>query len=445
MVLNFSAYAIFVAPFRCGLRLRDMTHHNDLIPLPMTTKPTHLDLSRRERQIIDILYARGRATAAEVQAALPDPPSYSAVRAMLRILEDKGHVKHEQDGPRYVYVPTVGHDNAKRSALHHMLKTFFDGSTEQAISALLDDSASKCPMRSSIGSRGSSTRPATPEHDHGHHEPRRGSSGTGWLPLADAIPKATLSVRHRRDRIARVAPGSRGRAPSNVDAGAGQRTRPAALSLALPRWQLPLVTVTVCVHESCRSGQSLPQPALESTAIAPAPPRLHTATRTAVTPAGTETSTPIRRARVCRCRISPGRTHCWRSGLSVQDWCCCGSRPVCWASSGCPGVPSTSPTRRGCRWRARWRRSSGVSPRLMFLRSGRAAMPMAWGFSGPAVLMPSDADHWPAERLRIVLLHELAHVKRRDCLTHMLAQIACAALLVQSARVDGRAAPAHRT
>jgi BlaI family transcriptional regulator, penicillinase repressor len=107
----------------------------------MTT--THRDLSRRERQILDILYQRGRATAAEVQTALPEPPSYSAVRALLRILEEKGHVRHHQDGPRYVYLPTVGRDNAKRSALRHMLQTFFDGSAEQAISALLDDSSSK--------------------------------------------------------------------------------------------------------------------------------------------------------------------------------------------------------------------------------------------------------------------------------------------------------------
>lgn len=107
------------------------------------TKPTHRDLSRRERQIVDILYARGRSTAAEVQAALPDPPSYSAVRAMLRILEDKGHVRHEQDGPRYVYAPTLARDNAKRSALRHVLQTFFDGSAEQAISALLDDRSGK--------------------------------------------------------------------------------------------------------------------------------------------------------------------------------------------------------------------------------------------------------------------------------------------------------------
>ena len=111
------------------------------------TRQTHNDLSRRERQIIDILYAHGRATAAEVQAALPDPPSYSAVRAMLRILEEKGHVKHEQDGPRYVYVPTVARDNAKRSALRHMLQTFFDGSAEQAISALLDDSSTRLSDR----------------------------------------------------------------------------------------------------------------------------------------------------------------------------------------------------------------------------------------------------------------------------------------------------------
>jgi predicted transcriptional regulator len=101
------------------------------------------DLSRRERQIMDVLYSSGRSTAAEVQAAMPEPPSYSAVRAMLRILEEKGHVRHEQDGPRYVYVPTVGRDSAKRSAMRHMLRTFFDGSAEQAIAALLDDSSAK--------------------------------------------------------------------------------------------------------------------------------------------------------------------------------------------------------------------------------------------------------------------------------------------------------------
>lgn len=108
----------------------------------MSTRPEQ-HLSRRERQIMDILFANGRATAAEVQTALPDPPSYSAVRAMLRILEDKGHVRHEHDGPRYIYAPTVARENAKKSAIRHVLHTFFEGSASQAISALLDDDASQ--------------------------------------------------------------------------------------------------------------------------------------------------------------------------------------------------------------------------------------------------------------------------------------------------------------
>jgi predicted transcriptional regulator len=95
-------------------------------------------LSRRERQIMDIVYARGQATAAEVAAALPDPPSYSAVRALLRILERKGHLRHQQDGPRYIFVPTVPRDRARRSALRNLVRTFFDGSSAQAAAALLD-------------------------------------------------------------------------------------------------------------------------------------------------------------------------------------------------------------------------------------------------------------------------------------------------------------------
>ena len=102
----------------------------------------HADLSRRERQIMEIIYRRGRATAAEVMDDLPDPPSYSAVRAMLRILEEKGHLTHEYDGPRYVFSPTVSRQAARRSALAQMVHTFFDGSASQAVAALLDMSAS---------------------------------------------------------------------------------------------------------------------------------------------------------------------------------------------------------------------------------------------------------------------------------------------------------------
>lgn len=97
-------------------------------------------LSRRERQIMDVLHARAQATAAEVLAALPDPPSYSAVRALLRILEEKGHVKHHRDGARYVYLPRVSKEAARKSALRRVVSTFFQGSVTQAMAALLESS-----------------------------------------------------------------------------------------------------------------------------------------------------------------------------------------------------------------------------------------------------------------------------------------------------------------
>jgi BlaI family transcriptional regulator, penicillinase repressor len=108
----------------------------------MSDNPHH-QLSRRERQIMDIIYQRGQATAAEVLENLPNPPGYSAVRAMLRLLEEKGYLKHEQDGPRYLFKPTLAREKARKSAMKQMLETFFDGSTEQAVAALLNLSKSK--------------------------------------------------------------------------------------------------------------------------------------------------------------------------------------------------------------------------------------------------------------------------------------------------------------
>ena len=100
-------------------------------------------LSRRERQIMDILYQRGKLSAADVREAMPDAPSYSAVRAMLRVLEEKGHVKHQAQGLKYVYVPVVTRDKAKRSAVKHLLDTFFSDSPEQVVAALLDVSSTR--------------------------------------------------------------------------------------------------------------------------------------------------------------------------------------------------------------------------------------------------------------------------------------------------------------
>ena len=101
-------------------------------------KPLHLELSRRERQIVDVIYRLGRATAAEVTANLPDPPTSTAVRTMLRILEDTGHIRHEQEGVRFVYMPRLPREQARKSVLSHVVHTFFNGSPQQAMATLLD-------------------------------------------------------------------------------------------------------------------------------------------------------------------------------------------------------------------------------------------------------------------------------------------------------------------
>ena len=105
----------------------------------------HTVLSRRERQIMDIIYQRRQATVADVMEHLPDPPSYSAVRALLRVLEEKGHVRHKHDGPRYVFYPTVSRHRARRSALKQVVGTFSEATPDQAVATLLDMSAKEMP------------------------------------------------------------------------------------------------------------------------------------------------------------------------------------------------------------------------------------------------------------------------------------------------------------
>src|SRR6188472_662581 len=109
----------------------------------MSTTHLHAALSRRERQIMDILFRRGRATAAEVMADLPGEPSSSTVRTQLRILEEKGHVRHQEEGLRYVYFPVVARHAARKSALRHLVDTFFEGSAEKAVAALLGGEGSR--------------------------------------------------------------------------------------------------------------------------------------------------------------------------------------------------------------------------------------------------------------------------------------------------------------
>ncbi len=101
------------------------------------------NLSRRERQIMDIIYELNRATAQQVLERMPNPPSYSSVRALLRVLEEKGHLVHRQDGPRYVFSPTLPREEARQDALKHLMETFFDGSTEKVVAAVLGMSDDK--------------------------------------------------------------------------------------------------------------------------------------------------------------------------------------------------------------------------------------------------------------------------------------------------------------
>jgi predicted transcriptional regulator len=109
----------------------------------MPAKRTPALLTKRERQIVDALYRLGRATAAEIMAAVPGAPTYSTVRTQLRVLEAKGHVRHEEQGLRYVYMPTVPRSAARKSALKHLVETFFDGSSAKAVAALLGGEASR--------------------------------------------------------------------------------------------------------------------------------------------------------------------------------------------------------------------------------------------------------------------------------------------------------------
>ncbi len=106
-------------------------------------EPAEDKLSRRERQIMDVLYQRQRASAAEIRESLASPPSYSAVRALLRILEDKGHIRHAEKDLRYVYFPTVSRRRVRRAALRHLVETFFEGSAAQTVATLLDPSTAR--------------------------------------------------------------------------------------------------------------------------------------------------------------------------------------------------------------------------------------------------------------------------------------------------------------
>ena len=263
----------------------------------MTTRPTHHDLSRRERQIVDILYARGKATAAEVQAALPDPPSYSAVRAMLRILEEKGHVKHEQDGPRYVTFQRLGATTPSARRCTTSSRLFSTARRNRRFP--------RC-WTTGIQAVGCRTRPARPPDrpgsQHGSAMMRLNdfflSPAAGpWLALADAILKATIlfAAAGLASVLLRKATAAARHLVWSL-ALVSAMALP-VLSFALPRWQVRVVTVTPLTTVA-----AVPQ---EQPADAPATanrsgPVSHLAAR--VAHAGTPPAGTARRPRCLRLR-----------------------------------------------------------------------------------------------------------------------------------------------
>jgi HEAT repeat protein/beta-lactamase regulating signal transducer with metallopeptidase domain len=271
------------------------------------------------------------------------------------------------------------------------------------------------------------------------------ASGTAWLPLADAILKATLlfAAAGLASLVLRRASAAT-RHLLWMLALVSALALP-VLSLALPRWQLPIVTLA---SSSITSPGSITSPAttgsptsVASTAGAVEPATASIPARAFRNPIA---APPAVRHSAPAAEVVPAASPEPRAAwlLSLQNLSWPYALLIVWTMGAALVLLRLLTGLLGVQWLSRrtervtdapWlplarslASGLGLSHRLVFLRSGRAAMPMAWGILHPAVLMPSDADTWPSERLRIVLLHELAHVKRRDCLTHMLAQISCA-------------------
>lgn len=244
------------------------------------------------------------------------------------------------------------------------------------------------------------------------------SAGASWISVADAIAKASLLFA-AAGLVAFVL--RRGSAAARhmiwTLALLSVLVLP-ALSMALPRWQLPLLTLERESPQLSASSSQLPAPSSRLPGVSSQLKRTPSVSADVAAAPWTE-SAPARKPMSWSALLLT----VWLIGASlILGRLCAGVIAVQWIARRTERVVDAP-------WLAQARSLAadlGVSPRVMFLRSNGAAMPMAWGIFRPAVLMPAGADHWPAERLRIVLLHELAHVKRRDCLTHMLAQISCA-------------------
>ncbi|KPK79636.1 MAG: hypothetical protein AMJ81_12980, partial [Phycisphaerae bacterium SM23_33] len=326
----------------------------------------HNQLSRRERQIMDIVYARGVASASRVLEDMPDPLSRATVRTMLRILEEKGHLKHHKQGREFIYQPTRPRRRVGQSALRRVLNTFFDGSLEQV--AMRKASAAARQL-------------------------------VWLLAMASLLVLPVLSVALPAWQVlpgwarveARLAPGpAEGIGPDKTKEPAGEMiSHEPAFDPALEPPVDP--AKETAAHEiEPAIGAAAPVPPPKEPLLAAALPWA-----AAVWALGTL---------VCLAPLLLGRLSLWR-------------------------------LRRGCRpldggtWQALLndaRLKLGLTRPVALLQSHRRTMPMIWGILRPKLLLPAEADHWPAERRWVVLLHELGHAKRWDCLAKLIAHLACA-------------------
>ncbi len=328
--------------------------------------------SRRERQIMDALYGLERATAAQIHEAMAEPPSYTAVRTLLTILEKKGHVRHESDGVRYVYEPVAAREDAGKDAIQTLKKTFFDDSAERLVAALLLDARKISPLWTNSG-------PAGRAADRQGAEGRTMTLLQGILIGLEAAGASVL-----------LPPMAWLLAKTYRRSAAGRRlvwVTAFAMLLGLPI--LALVAPSLAVI-------ALPAPA-PAPALAPVPVAV------AADPApggfGWFDLIPIAAA-------------VWLAGL---------------AKLGAQHLYALVRLELMRRRATPWRMPTPVPVRgCDLLMSEDCPGPMTWGVFRPVIMLPEEALDWPADRLATVLRHEMAHVRRRDGLAQAMAVIACA-------------------
>ena len=377
-------------------------------------------LSRRERQIMDIVYRRGQATAADVIEDMPDPPSYSAVRSVLRILQEKGHLRHEQQGRRYVFRRRRGGPGAAlgpRAGGPHLLRRLhLRRRRRPARHALVAD------QRERAGPVGRTDR-----------------AGAKGRPVA-MDPLQTVTVLTDPTWLADAAVRSAALLAGAGLLATGAHRAPAAMrhliwavalatSLALPAVSGRMPSITMVVPESLASLVARPASVIDPPSAATAPPRTppppEHADSTATATRGADriadrVDDPARRVAT---RLAGRAAAALERRRVVRDAAIHGR-----ARNGLVHVAGGRDHRRSelAAPRQRLVRSTRPARTVRLLRSERANVPMTWGWSRPVVLLPADADDWPVECRTAVLAHELAHVQRRDCAIQAMAQLACA-------------------